>query len=309
MNRRQISHLDVARDHRRQWRDCLYVYPVISRRARGLSVGVNLNLDKSCTFSCVYCQINRQKTRGGMGEKMVRTPVDLKVLAKELKLALKTAAKGKLWKEDRFAETPPELRRINDIAFSGDGEPTCLPNFDEAVATAAEVKAKLKLPDVKLIVITNATQLHQSQFQRAIPTLQAANGEVWAKLDAGTEDLFQRINRPSLPTALSDICRNIMDIAHRMPVVLQTLLLRLNGLPPEPSDLAAYCDCVRRIIDSGGQIKQIQLHTIARSPAEPYAQWLPDDELDAVAEKIRSDLPDVDVTVTYGADVPPQERH
>jgi wyosine [tRNA(Phe)-imidazoG37] synthetase (radical SAM superfamily) len=286
----------------------VYVYPVISRRAQGLSIGVNLNLDKSCTFSCVYCQINRQKTRNALGEKLLRNAIDLKVLAKELKFALKAAAKGKLWKEDRFAETPPELRRINDIAFSGDGEPTCLPNFDQAVATAAEVKAKLNLPDVKLIVITNATQLDQPQFQRAMPILQGSNGEVWAKLDAGTEELFARINRPIIPTALSDVCRNIMAVSHRMPVVIQTLLVRLNGRSPEPAELAAYCDCVRRIIESGGQIRQVQLHTIARSPAEPYAQWLPDDKLDAAAETIRADLDNVEVTVTYGADAPPQQR-
>ncbi|HDZ21098.1 hypothetical protein LCGC14_0094580 [marine sediment metagenome] len=301
--------LNITGDHRRQWRDCVYVYPVISRRAGGLSVGVNLNLDKSCTFSCVYCQIDRGLDRQGAATGQPhRQAIDLDVLAEELTLALTAGVDGDLWAEERFAETPLELRRINDIAFSGDGEPTCLPRFDEAVAVAARVKADLALADVKIIVITNATQLHRPPFQRAIPILEGANGEVWAKLDAGMEEMFQQINRPHGPVTLDEICEHITALGRRMPVVIQTLFARLHDQDPSPQEIDAYIARLRRMLADGATVKQVQLHTIARSPAEPYVHWLTDAQLDTMASTVRRALPELDITVTYGADMPPQSR-
>ena len=299
--------LSVTRDHRRQWRNCTYVYPVVSRRAGGVSVGVNLNLDKRCNFRCVYCQVNQRARPTGLARARFRhSPIDLKLLGRELRDALGQVISGRLWQERRFATTPPDMRRLNDIAFSGDGEPTCLPDFDKAVAVAADVKAKAKLPHVKLIVITNATQLGQPQFQRAIPILQRSNGEIWAKLDAGTEERFRRVNRPRGRVTLDDICRNIAAAARQAPVAIQTLVFALNGRPPSDAEIAAYCRRISDMLRAGGRIAQVQLHTIARPPAERNVRWLTNDELDAVAAAVRAALGDIDVAVTYGADVPPQ---
>jgi len=299
----------VTRDHRRQWRECVYVYPVVSRRAKGLSIGVNLNLNKACTFDCVYCQINRRARRKALSRRAFRRmPVDLDTLRTELRLALAEAASGRLWKEKRYASAPAALRRINDIAFSGDGEPTCLPMFDKAVAVAAAEKKRAALADVKLVVITNAAHLMQGPFQRALPILMASNGEVWAKLDAGTEGMFQRINRPRSRVTLDDICNNIAAVARQMPIVIQSLFARFNGQPPSKAELTAYCNRVKSILDAGGSIKQLQVHTIARSPAETSVAYLPDDQLQSVAAVIRRRLPTLDISVTPGADAPPQSR-
>ena len=299
----------ITRDHRRQWRDCVYVYPVVSRRAKGLSVGVNLNLNKACTFDCVYCQINRRVRRRGLSRGQIRRlAVDLGVLGDELRLALTEADSGRLWRSGRFAETPAELRRINDIAFSGDGEPTCLAQFDQAVRTAADVKQSLGLDETKIVVITNATQLDRGPFLRAIPILQANNGEVWAKLDAGTEEMFQRINRPRGRETLEAVCRGITGLGRRMPVVIQSLFLKLRASGPSVREISAYCDRVGEILAGGAAIKQIQVHTIARNPADPSASWLSDEELDRVAAAIRKRLPELTITVTYGSDAAPQRR-
>ena len=287
------------RDHRRQWRRCRYVYPVISRRSRGLSIGVNLNPDKRCNFACVYCQIDRRRLRG-------LTHVDLAVLRSELRFALLEATAGSLWEEDRFADTPEPLRRINDIAFSGDGEPTCLPNFDEAVEVAAMAKDEFGRDDVKLVVITNASRMNEPQFRRALPTLDKHNGEIWAKLDAGTDAFFQRVNRPYPVVTLRHVLENIRMIARGRPIVIQSLFLRLEGTPPPPREIDAYAKHLREIVESGGKIKLVQIHTIARPPASATAAALSDEELDALAEKVRSAVPDVPVETYYGADVPPQ---
>ena len=278
----------------------MYVYPVISRRSKGLSVGVNLNPDKRCNLACVYCQINRRVRRD-------LTDVDIEILQDELHLAMQEATSGGLWAEARFARTPEPLRRINDIAFSGDGEPTCLGHFDRAVQAAAEVQREFRRPDVKLVVITNSTKLDSPQFLRALPILDAHNGEVWAKLDAGTEAFFHRVNRPDPTFPLERIVANITLVARGRPVVIQSLFFRLEGAGPPAEELTAYCDRLRQIREGGGQIRLVQVHTIARPPTDRAASALADAEVDAVADEVRRVLGDVPVEAYYGADVPPQE--
>src|SRR6516162_6780926 len=116
----------IHRDHRRDFENNRYVYAVVSRRSKGVSIGLNLNPDKICNFDCVYCQVDR------------RTPatvrdVDVPRLLDELEGMLDLVVSGELFEIERFAQTPPALRRLNDIAFSGDGEPTTCPEFLEIV--------------------------------------------------------------------------------------------------------------------------------------------------------------------------------
>src|SRR5208337_5154664 len=54
------QHSPLHRDHSRQFEQNLYVYPVLARRSRGISVGINLNPDTVCNFGCVYCQVDRR---------------------------------------------------------------------------------------------------------------------------------------------------------------------------------------------------------------------------------------------------------
>src|SRR6185436_14944067 len=136
-------------DHSRSWRANLYVYPVISRRSAGLSIGVNLNPDKACNFDCVYCQVDRTVPP------TVRD-VDPQRLREELELTVRAAVSGELFADPHFQDVPPTYRRINDIAFSGDGEPTTSPLFGEAVHMATDIRRTFSLPDVKLVLITDA---------------------------------------------------------------------------------------------------------------------------------------------------------
>jgi len=286
--------LKAVGDHRRQWRDCRYVYPVISRRSKGLSIGVNLNPDKSCTFGCVYCQIDRAVGRN-LGE------VHLAILHDELHLAIEEARGGRLWSEPRFAMIPGDLRRINDIAFSGDGEPTCVLEFDQAVETAAKARSDCACPEAKLVVITNATRLTSPQFLRALPILDANNGEIWAKLDAGTEEYFRRINRPAADITLEQIVADIARTARDRAVVIQTLMFRVDGADPPPAEVAAYCQRLKDILDAGGRIGLVQLYTVARRPAEPFVTPLPDERLDVLADTIRDSVDDIAVETFYGS--------
>lgn len=303
------SDLPVLRDHRRQWRQCRYVYPVVSRRGRGLSIGINLNPDKRCNFACMYCQIDR-KTRREFHH------VDLHVVRQELRLAIEAAMSGELWSEERFAATPAGLRRVNDLAFSGDGEPTLVADFDHVVQTAADVRQEFiqiarqggpfaasveELEAVKLVLITNASQLEQPHVQRALLTLDANNGEVWAKLDAGSDAYFQRVNHPYPRITLEHILRNIVAAARQRPIVIQSLFLRIEGVSTPADELEAYIANLQHILNGGGRIKLVQVHTIARPPSETSASAIGNEKLDAIAARIRAAVPAIPVETFYGA--------
>ncbi|MCY2930351.1 MAG: radical SAM protein [Planctomycetota bacterium] len=280
-------------DHTRRWRSCRYVYPVLSRRAGGLSIGVNLNPEKACNFACVYCQVDRKDPGPSHG-------VDVATLRGELRLALGAAMSGQLWDEPRFASVPARMRRLNDIALSGDGEPTCVAGFDRAVHAAADARAEAALDDLKLIVITNATRLDSPPCLRAIGILRAHNGELWAKLDVGSEERFGQINRPRGGLTLRRVLDNIALAARLHPVVLQTMLFRLGGEAPARQDLLDYAAAVRGILDAGGVVRLVQLYTVARPPAEASARPLSPGDLNAAAALLRDQLPGLTIETFAG---------
>ena len=287
-------------DHRRQWRDLGFVYPVVSRRAGGLSIGVNLNTDKVCNFSCLYCQVDRRLER-------LAPDLTWDGLQLELESVLDEIETGALWETERFKDIPHKLRRINDIAFSGDGEPTSLTEFDKAVQAASDALESRNLTGkVKLIVITNSTCLDSDQFARALPILDKNASEIWAKLDAGTDDYYQLVNLPVLDQMLDEICDNILSVAELRPVILQTLFMKIDDKAPTDAELIAYCGRVNAMIHEGAKFDHIQLHTIARAPAARNVRALSNNQIDQIAAMLRANIPNVKVCAYYGQDVDPQ---
>ncbi len=272
--------LAAVRDHTRVYRDFTYVYPVISRRSAGLSVGINLNPDKVCNFDCVYCEVDR-KTPGKT------TVVDLTQLREELTAMIRFARDGGLAREPKFDEVPPEMTRApRDIAFSGDGEPTMLHNFDECVRVAAEVKRAEGLAQTKLVLITDAAGLDTASVRRGLEFMDANQGEVWAKLDAGTEGYYKLVNRTTV--RLDRILHNLLLTARARPIVIQSLFLRLHGEPMPPSELDEYCFRLEELVHAGAQIGEVHLYTIARPTPEPFCGRLTKAELEGMAETVRA---------------------
>ncbi len=279
-------------DHSRVWRDNRYVYPVISRRARGLSIGVNLSPTKVCTFNCVYCQVDRSV-------EPVADRVDLATLIRELNAMCAWAAAGEIWRDPQFADVPPAMRRVNDIAFSGDGEPTAFRAFADMVQIAADAMARHGLKGAKLVVISNASRFHTQAFRKALPILQACDGEVWAKLDAGSAEHFVKVNRTSVP--FKRIVENIEWLARQMPVVIQSCFFLMDGDPPGRTEIELYIARLRHLLAAGGRLKGVQLYTIARPPAESNVAPLPAESLNALACRLRDALGDVPVETFAGA--------
>jgi wyosine [tRNA(Phe)-imidazoG37] synthetase (radical SAM superfamily) len=286
-----LSVLAPHTDHSRSYASNKFVYPVLSRRSRGISVGINLNPDKVCNFDCIYCQVDR---RSAAETRFVET----ERLIAELESTLELVQSGLLYADDRFATVPEPLRRLNDIAFSGDGEPTTFRNIAEIVESVAAVKRRRGLDSVKLVMITNASMFHRPSVRRALSILDANLGEVWAKLDTGTNAYYQQIERTTIP--FQRILDNLKDAARARSVVIQSLFMRVEGVPPPREEISAFCDRLAEIVAAGGSIDRVQVYTVARRPAESFVAPLEAAEVDAIAAEV-SNRTGLRVEVYYGS--------
>ncbi|MBI5383440.1 MAG: radical SAM protein [Verrucomicrobia bacterium] len=269
----------AVKDHTRSFEDFLFVYPVISRRSRGLSIGVNLNPDKVCNFDCIYCEVDRQtppRTRS----------VDPARMRAELAEVIRQVRAGDLLRRSRFEEAAALATEIKDIAFSGDGEPTMIANFAECVQIVADVKREAGLASTKIVLITDAAGLDKADVKRGLEIMDANNGEVWGKLDAGTEDYFRLVNRTTI--RFDRILKNLLETSRVRPIVIQSLFLRVHGSPMPEAELAAYCDRLNELLRDGAQIKEVHAYTVARPTPEPFATKLTAAELETIAATIRS---------------------
>jgi wyosine [tRNA(Phe)-imidazoG37] synthetase (radical SAM superfamily) len=172
------------------------------------------------------------------------------------------------------------LRRLNDIAFSGDGEPTTYKNFDEIIDACAKIKRQADLGHVKMVLITNASMFHRPHVERGLEILDRNNGEIWAKLEAGTDEYYRLIERTPIP--FRQILDNIAAAARVRPLVIQSLFMRVNGDPPSPEELEAFCTRLNEITAAGGRLKLVQIYTVARRPAESFVAPLSDAEVDTI---------------------------
>jgi len=266
--------------HSRTLKGNRYVYAVLSRRSRGISVGINLNPDKVCNFDCVYCQVDRTMPPS------IRD-VEESILVEELESVLERARDGSLFQAPPFDSVPAPLRRLADIAFAGDGEPTTYPRFREVVGKVIGLKKNLGLDGLKITVLTNCTVLDRPAVREALALLDASDGEIWAKLDAGTEAHYEKVCVPG-GAKYSRILANILEAARVRPLVIQSLFLRLGGESPADGEIDAYCDRLGEVVGGGGRIRLVQVYTVARRPSGKTVSPLSDAEVDAIADRVRS---------------------
>ena len=262
------------RDHRRELDDNRYVYAVVSRRSRGLSIGLNLNPDKVCNFDCPYCQVDRT-TPGGP------RAVDPDRLESELAHLLGLVAGGDLWSVPPFDTAAPHLRVVRDIALAGDGEPTSSKAFAEAIRRVTRQQAAHGLDGVELQVLTNATLFHRPAVWEGLEALHAAGGRIVAKLDAGTESYFHIVDGTTLP--FQRVLDNLRDAGRAFGLTLQCMFLTLDGVGPSDDEVAAWVDRIRWLLAEGARIDLVQVYSVARTPADPRVGPLPTARLEEIA--------------------------
>lgn len=261
-------------DHRRDSAGLRYVYPVISRRAGGVSIGINLNPNNACNWACVYCQVDNL-TRGGP------PPIDLACLERELVGFVDDALNG----DFMLRQVPPEARRLMDIAFSGNGEPTSAPEFADAVGVVGNVLERFALKDRLMVrLITNGSLMHRPEVQAGIRHLAELGGEVWFKMDRATAEEVAEIN--GVPWQMAKTSKNLQICAGLVPTWVQTCWFALDGLAPTAASRLAYCELLRPL---AGKLAGIHLYGLARpslQPAAPRLKALPEEDLRDFAEEV-----------------------
>lgn len=263
--------------HPREFEDFTYAYPVISRRSGGVSIGVNLNLDKGCNFDCPYCQVDRTLAKAPV-------PVDPIAVRDEVARLLDTVDAAGVCRIPRFGSVPEAERRLMDVAVSGDGEPTMVPEFPAVCAALASLQASRPELAFKLVLITNSTLLDRPAVLAGIGSLLSLRGEVWAKLDAGTEAWFQRINVSRI--RLDRIEANLIRLGKDHPFSIQSMFHGFDGEGPPAGEADAYLERLRRIRDAGSRIREVQLYTLARKPSRADCTPVPMDFLRRLRERI-----------------------
>jgi wyosine [tRNA(Phe)-imidazoG37] synthetase (radical SAM superfamily) len=266
-------------DHSRDGAGLTYVYPVVSRRTGGLSVGINLNPNNACNWRCIYCQVPNL-VRGAA------PPIDLAQLERELRGFLTEVVRG-----DFLARrVPTGMRRLTDLALSGNGEPTSATEFESVIAMIGSIRSELAVdPDVKTVLITNGSLIHRTAVQAGLRRLAALNGEVWFKLDRATHTGIGAVNHTSLTPAR--VRRNLDTCAGLCPTWIQTCLFAIDGAPPSPAEVDAYVAFLAAVRADAVPLRGVFLYGIARpslQPEAPRLSRLPETWMRALADRVEA---------------------
>lgn len=268
--------LDTS-EHHRDSAHMRYIYPVVSRRAGGVSVGINLNTNNACNWRCLYCQVPHLRLGSAPA-------VDLPVLEQELRYFLRDVMTGDFMQQ----RVPPEARRLNDIALSGNGESTSAPEFSEVIEIISQVRHDLQMSDaVKTILITNGSLIHRPQVQRGLKILAGITGEVWFKLDRASVAGMQQINDTA--TRIETVREHLVTAINLCPTWIQTCWFALDEQAPSVRDEEDYLAFLRGLLATGSRPEGVLLYGMARPSLQPEASRLSNlsaEQLNAFAAKI-----------------------
>ncbi len=267
-----MPELLTTTDHDRASAALTYVYPVFSRRSGGVSVGINLNTNNACNWRCIYCQVPNLQ-RGSA------PPADLELLGRELRGFLRDLLEG----DFMVKRVPPEARRLNDIALSGNGEPTSAANFELVIELLGKVMEEFNLVgNIKLVLITNGSLMYRPAVQAGLEKMAELGGEIWFKLDRATPEGVQEINGSA--QSPGKLLEQLRIAAALCPTWLQTCLFNLDGSPPGDTEIEAYLDFVGAALESGVTLKGIMLYGLARPSLQGEAARLAPIAGDWIAE-------------------------
>jgi len=254
-----------------------FIYTVVSPRARGLSIGVNMNPDKYCDFDCGYCEVNRSAPAR-------EQRLDVEVTAGELERTLELVCSGQIRQRPACAALPDELLQLRHVALSGDGEPTRCPIFVETVHAVMHARALGRFPFFRIVLITNSTGLDLPAVQEGLKYF-THQDEIWAKLDAGTQTYMNRINRPNC--SIDKVLANILLVGRQRPVIIQSLFTMVNGEEPASEEIDHYAERLRILKEDGAQISLVQIYSATRPIPHPECGHLPLKSLSRIAQRVK----------------------
>jgi wyosine [tRNA(Phe)-imidazoG37] synthetase (radical SAM superfamily) len=256
-----------------------FVYTVVSARARGLAIGVNMNPDRFCNFDCVYCEVNRALP-------VKQAKLEAAVMAEELEKTLALVRSGRIRDHAAYAGLSDELLQLRHVALSGDGEPTLCPNFAEAIQVVVHVRARNPHNFFKFALMTNGTGLDLRPVQDSLLCF-TQEDEIWIKLDAGTQAYMDRVNHSQVP--LEKVLENILLVGRQRPIIIQSLFPLIAGEEPPPEEIEEYIMRLRDLKHLGARISLVQIYSASRPIAHPDCAHLPLKHLSRISQRIKAE--------------------
>ena len=245
-------------DHSRDKAGLTYVYPVLSRRAGGLSIGINLNINNACNWRCIYCQVP-DLIRGSA------PAVNLEKLGHELRSFLADVIHGSFYDRE---DVPDEYRVIKDIAISGNGEPTTANEFEQVVSLIGLIlKEYGLLGSIKCVLITNGSMVNRIHVKKGLKKLAKINGEVWFKVDSATPAGIAMINQ--IRGSNESFLRRLKIAAELCPTYIQTCLFSYKNKAPNETEINAYINLLKATISRKIPLKGVMIYGVERPSMQP----------------------------------------
>jgi len=244
------------------------IYGPIDSRRLGKSLGVNIlpTIEKTCSFDCLYCQYGfTAEKQDRAGARRVDLPYPAEV-AEELSAAL--AISGPL----------------DAITLAGNGEPTLHPSFRQIAEVVARQRNMHK-PGVPVCILSNSSTLDDLNVRIAFQSIDRRI----MKLDAGTEETFQKINRPGPGLTLNKIVEGLAKLG---PIEIQALFLDGPASNTAAAEVEAWLGHLERIRPAA-----VQIYTFDRQPADPGLVQVSRERLEQIAAAARTRLPAAKVNV------------
>ncbi|MBR5499826.1 MAG: radical SAM protein [Bacteroidales bacterium] len=231
--------------------------PIFSRRL-GSSLGVNIlpTVGKLCNFDCIYCECGWNKD----GKSDGRFP-----RLAEVEAAL----------EEKMSKAAAEGVTVDSITFSGNGEPTMNPDFPQIVDATVRLRDKY-FPDAKVSVLSNAVLVARKEIAEA---LKKVDNPI-LKIDASSDDLIRKINKPVGSYRLGEIVEALKDFDGNF--ILQTMFLRAQDFDTTEKDsLEAWMNIVREL-----RPREIMVYTIDRETPDKSLGKYTVDEMTAFVQPL-----------------------
>ena len=223
-------------------------------------------MKKVCTFDCLYCQYGFTSCRYD------RESLD--------RFELPTVEQVK-------AALEPALARAGEleaITLAGNGEPTLHPEFKEIAGATAELRDRLR-PEVPVCILSNSSTLGMASVREGLNFIDRKV----MKLDAGTQQVFSSINRPSAALQLETV---VEHLAGMTGVEIQSLFLDGPLTNADDKSLACWLKLLERIAPEA-----VQVYTLDRIPAEHDLRPVGRERLEEIAGAARIRLPQTEVGV------------
>ncbi len=221
--------------------------PVPSRRL-GLSLGIDTIPFKTCSLDCVYCECGKTTNKTAKRKNFVST--------EEIIIELK--------------EFLSKKEKLDYITFSGSGEPTLNSEIGNMIK---EIK---KITNISVAVLTNGTLLDRKDVREDLMDADL----VIPSLDAVTDSVFKRINRPAEELDINQIIKGLIQFRKEFKGLIWLEILFVKNINDSDDEIDKIIKIVKDI-----KPDRVQLNTVDRPPAEIWAKAVDIDRMKQIKKK------------------------